>query len=945
MKVTSTTKENSAAVVGYQEVSEMTLANSPEFIAIFQKSLYQYHSLAMVRETITNGWDAHIEKGIDTPIQIDITDTMFTIKDFGLGIPHSLMGKIYGTIGEGTKSGDSRSTGGLGLGCKSPHGYTDAFEVISCCNGTKTIYQIVKASKLTQGRPAIVKIMEAPTTETGLTVNIPLKPHDASTIVKYARNVVYSGDIPAVITFKGAPDNEIRGINLSREANAFTVLMPSDAIQLPTVGNSLNVRYANIVYRFPDLEGVENMDYITAYKEVVSLLSVVKDDCYDYGCLIIQAAPDSLVVHPSRESLSVTSENIKELTKLLNTFIEGVKKAEEPLWTLLPKHIEKVIDETDAIIGRRKKEGRHDRYSIDISPLPKDMPLTVMAQKLFNIADSKLKETTLDVVHRILAYKRVDSYEKLAFCKLFQLQNLKSFINPTTIFNQKLPKGAYCDLNLLDAVMKQLGIELSEVPKNDIINVDFSDVLELSYGKARDIQFKHYPDSSAYLLNLTAANYLEHNIDSSMHVIPLTLKNVQRLGEYKVPLQKVTPLMNKVVIITDVLNTTFRRIRDRIMFGKFKHKVDTVTPLVIKGDKKEAVRKALIAELEAEGYEVVDLFIKSKAEQQAHDEIVNKRKATLALNKANKVKTVAVAPLHLSKTANDSVVMVEMPASTAAPMETPSLLLLLNKSGLLSPEMKILGDTKSPSIDLYKTISALQKLTKSSVYITKRAVEYRKWLKANTLPKGQNNHVVSWIVDAIEELYKRVKLPNNLADALYLSHYCSSLSSVFFVSNTEVDTKYGKIKVRYDKFDLFRSCTSRDDLFITLLLTEKAHSLVKLKNFAILDENSEECKFLLLLKDIIPSLKPLVNEYPEEMKRVQNIINDITKKMTYSKRVLELAALLENSVLPNYINYSMMKTFAQNNEPDDETLVPVIKLLLDNLRKQHGQPKESATAD
>lgn len=322
MKVSDANTNNAAAVLGYQNVVAMSMDDSPEFIAIFQKNLYQHHTLAFVRETLTNAWDAHIDANlIDTPIEVSLSaDQGFIIKDKGHGIAPEMMQQVYGIIGRGTKAGDNRSTGGFGLGCKSPHGYVDAFQVVSCHKGTKTIYQIVKASELTNGKPAIITIMSMPTDETGLTVTIPVQRNDLSTLDKYITNIVYSGDFPCMYTCEDTSARLLPTMQLKNEPSSYIVLVDSAVhVKLPVISTSgLHIRYANIVYPLPLPTG-EHEAYAKAYDMLKNWLVQLRHfTSYSYPQIIIQAEAGTLSVQPSRESLSASTATLNKLCELIN---------------------------------------------------------------------------------------------------------------------------------------------------------------------------------------------------------------------------------------------------------------------------------------------------------------------------------------------------------------------------------------------------------------------------------------------------------------------------------------------------------------------------------------------------------------------------------------------------------------------------------------------------
>lgn len=129
MLVADTNEVATSATLGGKETIAFGISDDPAFFHVLSTSLYNNPTLAVVRETICNSWDAHIEAGkTDTPIRITIdTDNFITFRDFGNGIPDELIGSIYGVYGASTKKSNSSVTGGFGLGCKSPFAYTDSF--------------------------------------------------------------------------------------------------------------------------------------------------------------------------------------------------------------------------------------------------------------------------------------------------------------------------------------------------------------------------------------------------------------------------------------------------------------------------------------------------------------------------------------------------------------------------------------------------------------------------------------------------------------------------------------------------------------------------------------------------------------------------------------------------------------------------------------------------
>lgn len=131
--------------------------------------LYSDPVLAVIRELSTNANDAHIEAGVDKPFKLHIptdNEPWFDIRDYGNGLSEDLISNIYTTFFMSTKQEDESQTGYFGLGSKTPFALVDSYNVISYNGGKKATYKMDKID----GCPAVEKISEEPSSETGLEV-------------------------------------------------------------------------------------------------------------------------------------------------------------------------------------------------------------------------------------------------------------------------------------------------------------------------------------------------------------------------------------------------------------------------------------------------------------------------------------------------------------------------------------------------------------------------------------------------------------------------------------------------------------------------------------------------------------------------------------------------------------------------------------------------------
>lgn len=308
MQVTHAAEHITHVVLGGKKNINFGISDDPAFFEILSSALYKRPTLAMVRETICNAWDAHIEAGIShRPIVITLTDEYLIIKDFGKGIPDALIGPIYGVYGASTKKNDGRQTGGFGLGCKSPFAYTDHFEVTSCHQGIKTTYNMSKSSGTTTGKPAIVPIASFPTSETGITVKIPVK--KGENLNYLIQQVVFNGDI--LVQYNS---EALQTIGLDTAESGLVMLTEGNHTHITEV---INVRYGNVIYPVESHQSYNEM-----FQQVYKLVKTRYK-----SRLVMQAPADSLSITPSREALTqtdITNETIQGLlAKFLSVFIRN----------------------------------------------------------------------------------------------------------------------------------------------------------------------------------------------------------------------------------------------------------------------------------------------------------------------------------------------------------------------------------------------------------------------------------------------------------------------------------------------------------------------------------------------------------------------------------------------------------------------------------------------
>lgn len=328
MNVVHETETTSHIAMGGQQAQAMTInSNNSQLFNILATNLYSNPLLATIREIMCNAWDAHLDSGIDTPLCITLTPDSVTIRDFGKGIPDSEINAVYCTLGESTKANKSSLTGGLGLGSKAPFSYSPHFQVVSCHEGVKTIYHLSKSSFEMEGVPSIKKMIGIPTTDTGLTVIVPIKSaYDSGTAHNYVKELAYWGGIP--ITFNGKVQEYVSYVNGYAVNNNFRRYRNIESI-LNARPTEVIIKYGSVLYNIGD-----TLSHAT--KELVKFYSLYPTRA-DRVRTILVAENDSLTVSPNREQLVMNPTTVAAITKLIDNFVEFLK-------TSVPKEIQKELD-------------------------------------------------------------------------------------------------------------------------------------------------------------------------------------------------------------------------------------------------------------------------------------------------------------------------------------------------------------------------------------------------------------------------------------------------------------------------------------------------------------------------------------------------------------------------------------------------------------------------
>lgn len=153
--------------------------DSAHIMTILRDTLYSDKVLAVLREYSANAWDEHRQCGKgDVPIKVTLPTSMdptLTIRDYGRGLSHEDVFQVFTQYGKSTKRNTDSAVGMLGIGSKSGFAYSDTFTITSYHDGMKRVY----AAVLDPSDKGELKLLASfQTNETGLQIQIPVKPRD-----------------------------------------------------------------------------------------------------------------------------------------------------------------------------------------------------------------------------------------------------------------------------------------------------------------------------------------------------------------------------------------------------------------------------------------------------------------------------------------------------------------------------------------------------------------------------------------------------------------------------------------------------------------------------------------------------------------------------------------------------------------------------------------------
>lgn len=131
-------KLNDVVISGEFETSEFEIDDSAFIFDLLSNNIYTHKVRAVIRELACNAQDSHALADQEGKFEIHLptfSNSVFWIRDYGVGLSEKDVRSTYCAIGKSTKRESNLFTGCLGIGSLSPYSIADSFHVTSYIDG------------------------------------------------------------------------------------------------------------------------------------------------------------------------------------------------------------------------------------------------------------------------------------------------------------------------------------------------------------------------------------------------------------------------------------------------------------------------------------------------------------------------------------------------------------------------------------------------------------------------------------------------------------------------------------------------------------------------------------------------------------------------------------------------------------------------------------------
>lgn len=277
---------------------------------------YSDKLLAAIREPLSNAWDAHVRANRQsTPAQLHlptIIEPWFSIRDFGTGLRHDDVVRLFFSYGVSDKRHTNSELGGLGIGAKAFFAYTDQAVITSWHDGQRLNFI---ANRGADGLPQGMLVDQRPTDEpVGLEIRFPVNPKDFADT-------------------KSKTERLLRLLPLQVASNVELNIKPyQPKLSLTVQGHTIDVLTSNVWNQDKSLQVVMGGLAYTAPIELYLKARIAATgstygqapDLYNLR-VYLHLPVGSVEISASREALSPTPADQEFLVQLLADWIKATK--------------------------------------------------------------------------------------------------------------------------------------------------------------------------------------------------------------------------------------------------------------------------------------------------------------------------------------------------------------------------------------------------------------------------------------------------------------------------------------------------------------------------------------------------------------------------------------------------------------------------------------------
>ena len=112
--------------------------SSAQLVMDMLAKLYSEPHRAVLREYVSNAYDANVEAGATKPVEVHLPEKdepWLSVRDYGKGLDYLGIVSVFANFGTSTKRDSDEMIGGFGIGSKSGLAVSDTINVASVCNG------------------------------------------------------------------------------------------------------------------------------------------------------------------------------------------------------------------------------------------------------------------------------------------------------------------------------------------------------------------------------------------------------------------------------------------------------------------------------------------------------------------------------------------------------------------------------------------------------------------------------------------------------------------------------------------------------------------------------------------------------------------------------------------------------------------------------------------